>query len=123
MNSPLNISITEVSKEGLSIETSILKDGATINFDKELEKAKNKYEELLKELIDNWNPYLNKFDIFTTNSWNKVYNKNKVVIDLIVNRHFSIFYCILITNSILTAIIYQLKDNIDCGHFYLNQTK
>ena len=43
MNSPLNISITEVSKEGLSIETSILKDGATINFDKEL----------LKELIDN----------------------------------------------------------------------
>ena len=40
MNSPLNISITEVSKEGLSIETSILKDGATINFDKELEKAK-----------------------------------------------------------------------------------
>ncbi|MFZ2531265.1 MAG: hypothetical protein WAX01_02645 [Streptococcus suis] len=53
MNSPLNISITEVSKEGLSIETSILKDGATINFDKELKKAKNKYEELLKELIDN----------------------------------------------------------------------
>ena len=78
MNSPLNISITEVSKEGLSIETSILKDGATINFDKELEKAKNKYEELLKELIDNWNPYLNKFDIFTTNSWNKVYNKKSV---------------------------------------------
>ncbi|MBV1943511.1 hypothetical protein JOA01_07965 [Streptococcus parasuis] len=53
MNSPLNISITEVSKEGLSIETSILEDGATINFDKELEKAKNQYEELLKELIDN----------------------------------------------------------------------
>lgn len=33
----------------------------------------------------------------------------KVVINLIVDRHFSIFYCILITNSILTAIIYQLK--------------
>ena len=51
MNSPLNISITEVSKKGSSIETSILKDGATINFDKELKKAKNKYEELLKELM------------------------------------------------------------------------
>ncbi|MFZ2570827.1 MAG: hypothetical protein WAX08_05125, partial [Streptococcus suis] len=45
-------SITEVSKEGLSIETSILKDGATINFDKELEKAKSQYEEVLKDLID-----------------------------------------------------------------------
>ncbi|MEG3311896.1 site-specific integrase [Streptococcus sp. SS-4456] len=33
----------------------------------------------------------------------------KVVINLIVDSRFSIFYCILITNSILTAIIYQLK--------------
>lgn len=32
-----------------------------------------------------------------------------MVIDLIVDSHFSAFYCILITNSILTAIIYQLK--------------
>ncbi|HFU3802004.1 TPA: hypothetical protein ACGO0M_001047, partial [Streptococcus suis] len=52
MNSPLNSSTTKVSKEELSIETSILKDESIINFDKELEKAMNQYDELLKELVD-----------------------------------------------------------------------
>ncbi len=69
---PLYSSTAKVSKEELSIETSILKDESIINFDKELEKAMNQHDELLKELVDKWNPYLNNFDIFTTDFWNKV---------------------------------------------------
>ncbi|MCL4880941.1 MULTISPECIES: hypothetical protein [Streptococcus] len=49
---PLYSSTAKVSKEELSIETSILKDESIINFDKELEKAMNQHDELLKELVD-----------------------------------------------------------------------
>lgn len=52
MNAPLSISTTKVCKEEPSVETSILKAGPTFDFDKELENARNQYDELLKELVD-----------------------------------------------------------------------
>lgn len=55
MNAPLSISTTKVCKEEPSVETSILKAGPTFDFDKELENARNQYDELLKELVDRWN--------------------------------------------------------------------
>ncbi|WP_367006944.1 hypothetical protein ABZ559_01140 [Streptococcus sp. ZY19097] len=52
MNVPLSISTTKVCKEEPNVETSILKDEPTFDFDKELENAMNQYDELLKELVD-----------------------------------------------------------------------
>lgn len=52
MNFPLNISTKQVFKGELNEETSILKAEPTFDFDKELENARNQYDELLKELVD-----------------------------------------------------------------------
>lgn len=55
MNFPLNISTKRIFKGELNEETSILKADPTFDFDKELENARNQYDELLKELVDRWN--------------------------------------------------------------------
>lgn len=52
MNFPLNISTKRIFKGELNEETSILKADPTFDFDKELENARNQYDELLKELVD-----------------------------------------------------------------------
>ena len=75
MNFPLNISTKRIFKGELNEETSILKADPTFDFDKELENARNQYDELLKELVDRWNAPLNEFDIFTADSWNKLYDE------------------------------------------------
>ncbi|HFI0171997.1 TPA: hypothetical protein ACGORP_002129 [Streptococcus suis] len=49
---PLNTSTKQVFKGKLNVETSILKDEPTVDFDKKLENAMNQYNELLKELVD-----------------------------------------------------------------------
>ncbi|MFH6637096.1 hypothetical protein QE557_10525 [Streptococcus suis] len=52
MNVPLSISTTKVCKEEPNVEASLLKTEPTFEFDKELENARNQYNELLNELVD-----------------------------------------------------------------------